>query len=478
MNELLHNELLSEFNYFKTDDKPGRRPDSPANDVAQPPPIPDTVKDTGLTSLSLNCLLLKALYTLGLETNVELAEHLKLSRSLVDNLLNALKQQGFVETRGSIQGTVFTMRYGLTNAGKQFAMDAVRQCEYVGPAPVSLSAFQAQIRKQSIRNEQIDLDDLAICLSHLVIPERLLRRLGPAINSAQAMLIYGPPGNGKTAISQAIGKIYSQPVYVPRSVEVERQVIRVFDPKVHSEIPTPKPLAGDNGDAHNLLRKSPDPRWIKCKRPVVLLGGELTLNTLDLQYDTTSKFYEAPPQVKALGGVCIVDDFGRQRLQPSDLLNRWIVPMESGIDYLMLHTGSRIAIPFDELLIFSTNIPPLKLMDTAQLRRVKYKLRVEPPSMVDYALIFRRACKEQGLELPDSVLTHMLENFYPTAGIDKAGFHPVFIVEHAIAACRYKGVAPQITLSLVEDALEDLFIKEDHEPDLARQLALAQDKIS
>jgi predicted ATPase with chaperone activity len=197
------------------------------------------------------------------------------------------------------------------------------------------------------------------------------------------------------------------------------------------------------------------------------MGGELTLDMLDLEFDTTSKFYEAPSQVKALGGVFIIDDFGRQLVQPRDLLNRWIIPLERRVDYLTIHTGKKFEIPFDELVIFSTNLSPTKLMDTALLRRVKYKLRVEPPSLADFELIFHRVCTQHGLELPDAILKYLLEDFYPRTGSGCAAFHPIFIVEHVIATCRYEGIEPRLTVELVKDALDNIFISSSQERDLA-----------
>jgi len=272
------------------------------------------------------------------------------------------------------------------------------------------------------------------------------------------MLLYGPPGNGKSLISEAIGKVFKQAIYVPHCIEVEGQVIRLFDPTIHSEIASAESEGAHDRDYPVLLRKAHDPRWVKCRRPVVMMGGELTLDMLDLHFDETSKSYEAPPQMKALGGVCIIDDFGRQRASIRELLNRWIVPMEKNVDWLTLHTGQKLEVPFDEFVIFSTNIAPTEMMDAAHLRRIDYKLLVPPPSRDDYVVIFKRACQEHGLELPESIVQFLLEDFYPKHGVERAGFHPRFLVEHAIAACRYEGIAHQLTIDLVKDALQDLYV--------------------
>ena len=476
MTELIRKNVFSEGHPAPPDAQQRFAPHVPKRpefriEVPPPPPAPDfpvvptRIEDTGLTAKFLGALLLKSLYLLGIETNAELAKHLKLSQLVADQLLGSLKQQGLVEVRGSAAANVPILRYGLTNAGRELAIDACKQCEYVGAAPVSLKAFQDQVLKQTIQGEQISVEDLCACLAHLVLPGRLIQRLGPAVNSARALLVYGPPGNGKTAISESIGNIFRQPVFVPHCFEVDGQVIRMFDPTVHAEVPSRR--ASDVADETNLLRKKPDPRWVKCRRPVVLTGGELTLDMLDLRYDRTSKFYEAPLQVKALGGLFIIDDFGRQMVQPMDLLNRWIIPLERRVDYLTIHTGKKFDIPFDELVIFSTNIHPEKLMDAALLRRVKYKFRIDPPSTDDFLLIFQRVCTHFGLELPDEILNYLMEDFYPRTGTGCAGFHPMFIVEHCIATCRYKGISPHLSLDLVKDALENLVISElpDHPAD-------------
>jgi predicted ATPase with chaperone activity len=419
------------------------------------PSTPAKLEETGLNIKFLSSLLFKSIYRLGLETNVEIAAQLKLGQGIIDDLLGRLKQQGFIEIRGFNGSDSRVGRYSLTTAAKDLAIEAARQCEYVGPAPVPLVQYQNQVKKQMLCNEKISVDDISCCLSHLVLPSDIIRKLGPAVNSGRSLLIYGPPGNGKTSISEAIGHVFQQPIYIPHCIEVDGQVIRIFDATIHSEIPAEK--AGEEKGL-TLLKKRPDPRWVKCRRPVVITGGELTLKMLDLDYDETAKFYEAPPQVKATGGVFIVDDFGRQLVQPQDLLNRWIIPLERRVDYLTIHTGKKFDVPFDELVIFSTNLPPEKLMDPGLMRRVKYKMQIHPPSVTDFVNIFRRVCREHDMALPKELVTYLLEDYYPRNHASLSGFHPAFIVEHAIATCRYLGIEPRLTIELAEDAMENLFL--------------------
>lgn len=425
--------------------------------LIDPPLLPLTVEATGLNSKFLSNQVLKTIHTLGIETSPEIAGHLKLNPSLVDKLLASIKQQGHLEILGSVAANIPILRYGLTSSGREMATDAFRQCEYVGPTPVTLADYKTQVAKQSIAEEWVASEDIVAALSHLVIPKSLIRRLGPAVNSGRALLLYGPPGNGKTSITEAIGRVFTQHIYIPYCLEVDGQVIKVFDPTLHVPISEEDP---DKSENISLLKRKQDLRWVKCKRPVVTVGGELTLNMLDLEFDPISKFYEAPVQVKALGGVFIIDDFGRQLVQPKDLLNRWIIPLEKRIDYLTVHTGKKFEIPFDQFVIFSTNISPTELMDPALLRRVKYKIRIDPPQFSDYVEIFRRVCEQNGLKLPEEILAFLLKDFYTKDGIPCAAFHPIFIVEHVIMACRFQAIRPCLTLELVKDALASIFVKD------------------
>jgi predicted ATPase with chaperone activity len=426
--------------------------------LQEAPPIPKTIGETGLDAQFLLNIVLKSMYVAGHQTIPDISNHTKLGRFIIEELLQIAKKDALIEVRGAADANFTLLRHNLTSAGRERASEGLRQCQYVGPAPVPLADYQTQTQKQSITHERINAETLSRALSHLVLSQEISRRLGPAINSGRAILFYGSPGNGKTSIAEAIGHTFKQNIYIPYCVEADGQIIKIFDSAVHRESSSLPIVEHFNSDSIYLRLPEFDPRWVRCHRPVIISGGELTLQMLDLQFDTNSKYYEAPLQVKATGGIFIIDDFGRQLVRPQDLLNRWIYPLERKIDYLILHTGKKFDLHFDQLVIFGTNIPPGQLMDEALLRRVHYKLQINPPSVEDYTEIFRRICNFYKLELPDEILSYLLNSFYPLRKIPLACFHPKFIVEHAIASCNFDNTPPRLTLDLVKDALENLVV--------------------
>lgn len=426
--------------------------------LQEPPPVPQSAEETGLDgNFLLNCLL-RTMYVSALQTIPDISEQIKLTRGVVEELLSFAKKEALVEVRGPSAKNINVMRYALTNAGKERASEAMRRCEYIGPVPVPLDAYQVQVQKQTITNEVISIEKLKTALSHLVLSGDITRRLGPASNSGRAILLYGAAGNGKTSIAEALISAFEQPVYIPYAIEADHQIIKIFDPSVH--VPFPLDSNGNNGDSHPMFlpHLEHDPRWVRCKRPYVITGGELTLEMLDLDFDPHSKYYEAPLQMKAIGGVFVIDDFGRQRVRPHELLNRWIFPLERKVDYLTLHTGKKFSILFDQLVIFATNFPPEELMDPAQLRRVHYKMKINPPTVDEYKEIFRRICESYGLEFSEEIMAYLLNTFYIKHKVPFAGFHPRFIAEHVIAASNYLGTPPRITRQLLADSLENMVI--------------------
>lgn len=426
--------------------------------ISEPPRVPMCIEDTGLeANFLLNCLLRTMLIS-ALQTIPELSEQIMLTRGVIDELLNFAKKEALVEIRGPSEKNVNIMRYALTNAGKERANEALHRCEYIGPVPVPLDMFQEQVQKQTITNEVIGIEKLKKAMSHLVLSPEIVRRLGPASNSGRAVLIYGAAGNGKTSIAEALVSAFEQPVYIPYAIEEDGQIIKIYDPSVHAPFPTSNESNNRVVNPILLPHLEHDPRWVRCKRPYVITGGELTLEMLDLDFDEHSKYYEAPLQMKAIGGVFVIDDFGRQRVRPHELLNRWIFPLERKIDYLTLHTGKKISVLFDQLVIFATNFPPEELMDPAQLRRVHYKMQIQPPTEEEFREIFQRICDSYGLEFTDEMMTYLLKTFYKRHKVPFAGFHPKFIAEHVIAASNYLGTPPRITTELLSDSLQNMVV--------------------
>ena len=417
------------------------------------PLAPDTVHESGLDAQWLLRFVLKSAYVTNLETASALADYMKLPELVVHEVLESAKEKRLVEVLGLADAKRSAYRYALTGVGRDWAVDALSQCSYAGPAPVPIDAYRAQVAAQAITRDQITPAAMKSALGHLVLPPGTIERLGPAANSAKAMLLYGAPGNGKTSIAMAIGTAFHQSIYLPYCIEADGQIIRLFDPSVHR-------LDEEAADAPR--NRARDPRWLRCHRPVVMTGGELTIEMLDLSFDPIAKFYEAPAHVKATGGVFIADDLGRQRVDARDLINRWILPLERRIDFLTLHTGKKIEMPFDQLVVFSTNTAPQEMIDAAGLRRIPYTFHVPVPTRDEYAEILAVVSEKQGLTLPADVVSYLLDEFYPKTGIAISSAHPKFVVDHVIERCRFSGIAPQITLELVHDAVENLVI--DGEP--------------
>ncbi|MGE4095447.1 MAG: ATPase [Candidatus Binatia bacterium] len=429
--------------------------------IQEPPPLPQTIADTGLDTQFLLRAVLKAMLVEGLQTVPDIAQQIALSRRIVEELLQVAKKEALVEVRGASDANLAILRHVLTGAGRERALEALQQSQYTGPVPVSLADYRSQVQKQTVTIERVTSEQLGRILSHLVLPQKVIRQLGPAVNSGKPILLYGPSGNGKTSIAEAIGEAFRQTIYLPYCIEVGGHIIKIFDPVVHEEVPTLPPQNGRNASPLALPNAAFDPRWIRCRRPVIISGGELTLEMLDLKFDPVSHDYEAPLQVKATGGVFVIDDFGRQLVRPADLLNRWIVPLEKRVDYLTLHTGKKFDVPFDELVVFSTNLSPEDIMDAAFLRRLHYKLWIGPPSMEDYKKLFHRVCMLRGIELPETILDYILDIFYSETNARPAAFHPKFVVEHVLAACNYEGIPPQLREDMVKDALQNLLIVDD-----------------
>ena len=421
--------------------------------VNSAPAIPSSVADTGITERNLLYLMIKFMHVEACETILQLAERMKLPRRVLQQLVEDAIHQRLLGATGATSDLALSTHYALTESGRTAAREALDQNVYMGPAPVSLAGYREQVEKQRITNEMMDEETLRGGFSGLVVPQYMFRRLLPAINAGRSVLLYGPPGNGKTTLSTRIAGLFKDVVYIPYAVEVAGQIIKVYDPQIHRPLhqEATAPAAAGLG----LQRETVDQRWVACARPVVMTGGEMTMEMLDLQWNHEARFYDAPLHVKALNGMMLIDDFGRQKFPPNDLLNRWIVPMENQIDFMKLNTGASFTLPFDVLLIFSTNLQPGDLMDPAFLRRIQYKIKLFEPTREEYRQIFDAVAKGRGLTFDDDVFDHVVEMLVP---FGLAYYQPRFICDHVLETCKSFKYVPKLTKELAGEALANLYV--------------------
>jgi predicted ATPase with chaperone activity len=416
---------------------------------------PRSIEETGMSRSFLCDLALKTIYSVGELSGQAIAEQLRLPFSgVVEGALTFLKREQLVSITGSRGFDERAFRYSIASAGIERVREALARSQYVGPVPVTLDAYQKVMRSQSIANVVVSQEEVKGALSHLVISSSMLMKIGPAVNSGRSIFLFGPPGDGKTVIAEAMASMLGGEIYIPYAVEVDGHIIKVFDDLSHK----PAEL-GEEGSSTLPEGGRLDRRWILIKRPVVAVGGELTLESLDLVYDDTSKYYEAPFQMKANGGMFLIDDFGRQQVRPRDLLNRWIVPLETRVDYLTLHTGKKIDIPFDELIVFSTNIDPKALVDEAFLRRIRHKIEVANPTEREFYEIFRRVAADRNVPFDQEGFMYLMREYYLKVKRELRAVHPRDIVDQIIDIARYQGVEPGLTKELIDQACDSYFVE-------------------
>ena len=419
------------------------------------PAEPASIEATGIDDVDLLALMMKLIYVGRLSTCREFIEAIKLPYHIVEQLVQMAVDRQLLRALGMRDSNnPIDLGYAFTDEGKRWTIDALERMHYVGPAPVTLADFTFQVSLQKLTNELITFDRIQKALGELTFDASLVEQSGPALNSGRAMLLYGPPGNGKTSFAFSLGSVYSDVIYVPYAISVESEIVCFHDPSIHLKM-KPSEL-GDEELVSFVRAEEYDARWVPCRRPFVATGGELTLEMLDLRYDPTGHFYEAPLHMKALGGCFVIDDFGRQLVSPKSLLNRWIVPLENRVDYMRLQTGKSFSVPFEELVIFSTNMEPEDLMDPAFLRRLPYKIEVGAPSLEHYREIFGKECARQGFTMPDEIFAGIIRKLTVEKGLELAAYQPRFIVDQVAATCRFMRQPPHFEPRFIDYALNNL----------------------
>ncbi|ETA52638.2 ATPase [Rhodobacteraceae bacterium PD-2] len=431
-----------------------------ATTTVMAPPAPKRIEDMNLSIVMMRDIVLKTMFRKNTNTVTNLARAVCLPVPVTQELIDLGRGQGLIEAMGTMgaAGEISSeMPYQLTDSGKARALDALAQSEYFGPMPVPLDVYREQVRRQSIRNIQITRDQLTGAMGHLILPDDLIGNLGPAVSSGRSILMYGPPGNGKSSISNGIRDAMGDRIYVPRAIEYSGQVITVYDPIVHSK-------AEEDAENPTALRRTArfDRRYVMCRRPTVITGGELSLSMLDLVYNPPARTYQAPLQLKSPGGIFIVDDLGRQAEPPQKLVNRWIVPLEESKDILALQSGEKFEVPFDTLVIFSTNFHPNEIFDQAALRRIFFKIKIDGPSQENFLKIFALVARKKGMQLDEASLVHLMKRKYPMIDNIYANYQPVFLIDQMIAVCDFEGVPYRMTPELVDRAWANMFVKDEH----------------
>ncbi len=423
-----------------------------ARPITQPsflPAEPATLEATGLLPNDVESLVLKLLLTSGATVGRKIAEQIRLPFGLLGDLLRSLRSQMLLAI--SNQGAMGDFEYDLTEEGRERAQWYVERCTYCGAAPVPLEEYIASVEKQSLKKVKVRLPDICRALNDLMLPPATLTQLGQAVHAGRGLFLYGLPGNGKTSIAERLIHALSPHIWIPRTITVSGEIIRLFDPASHVEAPLENP----QDQLLDTLRY--DRRWVRIRRPLIVVGGELRLEQLEITNNPTTGILEAALQLKSNGGALVVDDFGRQRCSASDLLNRWIVPLEKGRDYLNLPSGRQIQVPFDQLLVFSTNLPPQTLVDEAFLRRIPYKIEVSDPSQRDFRELVKQWCDRLGVEFQNDAVDYLLAKHYQESGRSLRFCHPRDLVQQVLAFCEFLELPPALSPKALDVAAKNYF---------------------
>lgn len=423
-------------------------------DTGVAPPVPETLQETGVTDAVVEQLILKFLYNRGEMLGRDLGSELGLDFSLIDELLESLKRSHTVGVRKSLGMGNSSGIFFLTDAGRATTREHMENNQYIGPVPVPIAQYVEMVQRQRLKDNWLTPQTLKEAFSHLVVEQDILAKIGPAVNSHKSFLIYGQPGNGKTALAEALFNVDTAPIYMPYAIECQGNIIQVYDPIYHQKL---------EDEAVSVLTLSNDSsydhRWFRCKRPFIVTGGELTMEMLDLSYNSVSKVYDAPFQVKANNGIYLVDDFGRQKATPAEILNRWIVPMERHIDYLSFQTGGKMTVPFEAFLIFSTNLRPENLGDEAFLRRIQYKMFLRSPNPQEFVQIFTRYAASKQLECTPELVHWFVQKHYIGGGKRFRRCHPRDVLSHAIDIINFENLPKKLTQELLDHAFHSCFVE-------------------
>ena len=428
-------------------------------------PAPGTIAETGLPEELLVQILVRALFTHGELTERTAGEIMKLPFGVMKELFTLIQRDKFCEVKGHGESLGVLLRYVLTEVGRERAKAYLELCRYVGPAPVPLQQYIDMVKSQPVSGLTIDRRTVTAATEHLVLTPGTIDQIGEAVNSGWAIFLYGPPGNGKTVMAEAIGKMLEAvgagEVYIPYAMEVDGQIIQVYDQITHVKVDVPQEAS------RSLIenKKEYDSRWVLCKRPIEFAGGELTMATLDLTFNSSSKYYKAPPHIKANGGVFLIDDFGRQLVRPRDLLNRWIVPLEKRVDYLTLHTGKVFQVPFDTIVLFATNLEPAKLADEAFLRRIRNKVYIADPTPERFKQIFEEVCMKKGVPYDSDAVDYLLKDVYEKYQLNMRSCHPRDLIEQIMSIAKFNSVPPTLSKKFIDRACHTYFFVEAAEYD-------------